>query len=158
MSAEAISYAWNAAVNASEKLVLLAMADNADEEWMCHYPEEELARKCGMELAELRGHIATLMRVGLLTLEAGHRRLDPSQVHGAVLSNLCNPRRRADRRIRKPSVRRRIFRRDGNACKACGAPSDLCLDHIVAVARGGSSEDENLQVLCRPCNSRKGCR
>jgi 5-methylcytosine-specific restriction endonuclease McrA len=43
-------------------------------------------------------------------------------------------------------------------CRDCGATADLTVDHIVPVARGGGHERHNLQVLCRPCNSRKGAR
>ena len=37
-------------------------------------------------------------------------------------------------------------------------PFDITIDHILARANGGSDEVENLQTLCRPCNSRKGAR
>ena len=66
-------------------------------------------------------------------------------------------RRRAYDHTKKRSVRFRIFSRDGQSCLKCGSLSDLCLDHIIPLARGGDSSDENLQVLCRSCNSRKGC-
>ena len=52
----------------------------------------------------------------------------------------------------------RIFRRDGFACQHCGIHDDLTIDHIVPVIAGGLSRDENLQTLCKSCNSRKGAR
>lgn len=52
----------------------------------------------------------------------------------------------------------RITARDGANCGACFSETDLTLDHVVAIARGGSGDDDNLQVLCRSCNSRKGTR
>ncbi|MFE6489697.1 HNH endonuclease [Streptomyces sp. NPDC057757] len=33
--------------------------------------------------------------------------------------------------------------------------TDLTADHVVPLARGGSSTPENTRVLCRSCNSRK---
>jgi hypothetical protein len=44
----------------------------------------------------------------------------------------------------------------GGACLSCGAPSDLAWDHVVPLALNGPHGLENLQRLCRPCNSRKG--
>lgn len=52
----------------------------------------------------------------------------------------------------------RIFRRDGYQCLHCGALEDLTVDHIVPQIEGGTSEDDNLQTLCRTCNSKKGVR
>lgn len=43
-------------------------------------------------------------------------------------------------------------------CFACGTTEKLTVDHIRPVSRGGSDARENLQPLCRPCNSRKGKR
>lgn len=54
--------------------------------------------------------------------------------------------------------RKAIFERDGFRCKHCGTPDDLTVDHIIPVTAGGLSFDENLQTLCRSCNSKKGCR
>lgn len=42
------------------------------------------------------------------------------------------------------------------ACLACGSTKELALEHIVALARGGTNAFENLQVLCNICNSKKG--
>jgi 5-methylcytosine-specific restriction protein A len=62
----------------------------------------------------------------------------------------------ADRHIADQKVRNRIFKRDKRKCRACGWRNSLSIDHIVAVARGGGDEDENLQTLCLKCNSKKG--
>lgn len=52
-------------------------------------------------------------------------------------------------------LRLQIFARDGHRCVQCGAQPPLELDHIMPVSRGGSSEPENLQSLCVPCNRAK---
>ena len=49
----------------------------------------------------------------------------------------------------------------GNKCLHCSAPANdsvLTQDHIIPVSKEGSSWPENLQPLCRPCNSAKGAR
>lgn len=47
----------------------------------------------------------------------------------------------------------------GAACVYCGdAESDLEIDHIIPVARGGSSDVGNLTLACRRCNGQKRAR
>ncbi|WP_434744386.1 HNH endonuclease [Streptomyces sp. A-14] len=53
-------------------------------------------------------------------------------------------------------VKQLVWRRDQGRCRVCGSTSELQFDHIIPVAMGGSSEPENLQLLCGPCNRRKG--
>lgn len=54
-----------------------------------------------------------------------------------------------------------IFKRDGFTCQYCGAhPPSVILhvDHIVAVAAGGSNRKDNLVTACEACNQGKGAR
>lgn len=63
------------------------------------------------------------------------------------------------RRSKIPAaVRGAVYARDGFACLHCGATENLTIDHIHPWSLGGSDDIENLQTLCRPCNSRKGAR
>ena len=43
-------------------------------------------------------------------------------------------------------------------CAVCGVPYNINVDHIVPVAKGGTSDPKNLQPLCHTCNHIKGCR
>lgn len=52
----------------------------------------------------------------------------------------------------------KIGRRDGFKCAYCASVENLAIDHIKALANGGSNDLTNLQILCGPCNSRKGAR
>lgn len=56
------------------------------------------------------------------------------------------------------AVRAAVYERDNSTCQDCGATDRLTLDHIYPWSLGGSDTDDNLRVLCRPCNSRKGAR
>lgn len=65
----------------------------------------------------------------------------------------------ADRTPIKKSVRFSVLMRDGFRCRYCGAqPPDvvLHLDHVVAVANGGTNVENNLVTACLPCNVGKG--
>lgn len=43
----------------------------------------------------------------------------------------------------------------GNRCLCCGSDVNLTCDHVIPVLHGGRSSIDNLQLLCRSCNSRK---
>jgi 5-methylcytosine-specific restriction endonuclease McrA len=54
-----------------------------------------------------------------------------------------------------------IYLRDRNRCQYCGkkfSTSELSLDHVVPVSRGGKSTWENVVCACLKCNVRKGNR
>ena len=53
------------------------------------------------------------------------------------------------------SVRVAVLVRDGGRCRRCHSATNLEIDHIVPICKGGDSEEPNLQTLCRRCNRRK---
>ena len=55
-----------------------------------------------------------------------------------------------------PAIRKKVFKRDGRKCVKCGTSKNLTLDHIIPVSKNGKNKLENMQVLCRSCNSSKG--
>lgn len=55
-------------------------------------------------------------------------------------------------------LRQQVMREADYKCVACKSSDDLTIDHIVPVSVGGSNDKGNLQVMCRPCNSRKGTK
>ena len=59
----------------------------------------------------------------------------------------------AGRKALGKKLRERILK--GSVCACCRADSGLEIDHIVPIARGGSCDEDNLQVLCWRCNSEK---
>jgi hypothetical protein len=75
-----------------------------------------------------------------------------------ALKRYANRRSEANYKISNQQFRAMIFSRDGWKCKACSAIEALCVDHIIPVSKGGSDELDNLQTLCKSCNSRKGSK
>jgi 5-methylcytosine-specific restriction endonuclease McrA len=49
-----------------------------------------------------------------------------------------------------------VYARDKGRCRSCGSRENICFDHVVPFSRGGENTVENLQLLCSPCNLRKG--
>jgi 5-methylcytosine-specific restriction protein A len=57
-----------------------------------------------------------------------------------------------------PEVRTYVFQRDKYQCQSCGQTSqetNLSIDHIIPLSRGGKNDISNLQTLCLTCNQRK---
>ncbi len=51
-------------------------------------------------------------------------------------------------------LRFQVLTRDNHTCHYCGNPANA-VDHKIALAKGGSSDLENLVAACKPCNSSK---
>lgn len=62
-------------------------------------------------------------------------------------------------RINLPQpVKKYVLQRNNHQCQSCGKKNTearLNIDHIIPLAKGGSNDLSNLQVLCSPCNQKK---
>lgn len=60
---------------------------------------------------------------------------------------------------RYKAQRERVFNRDGRICAKCGTDEgEMHIDHIIPRKVGGDHSMDNLQVLCKSCNLRKGAK
>jgi hypothetical protein len=66
-------------------------------------------------------------------------------------------RRRGDFDRQRDRLLLALIKRDGYRCavQGCQETEDLTVDHIVPIARGGTDDLDNLQILCRFHNSQK---
>ena len=57
-----------------------------------------------------------------------------------------------------PIDERKVWEDAGGVCQICLMPVTKAtgqIDHIIPLLRGGTHTQENLQLLCGPCNNRK---
>lgn len=62
------------------------------------------------------------------------------------------------KKVIQAGVRKRVFERDAYRCVHCDYHIDLTVDHSKPESKGGTLDFDNLQTLCRPCNSSKGSK
>ena len=69
-------------------------------------------------------------------------------------------RTRANGGVLSRNIARLRYAEQRGLCNVCredmGTVFDL--DHIIPISRGGPNTDENIQLLCPPCNRRKGAK
>jgi hypothetical protein len=63
-------------------------------------------------------------------------------------------------RVKRMTTKQRRAKRARlpQVCVQCGTTEGLTVDHKLALCLGGTNDDDNLQMLCRPCNQHKGTR
>ena len=56
-------------------------------------------------------------------------------------------------------IKAAVFHRDNGTCRQCGYKGEYIeYDHVIPRSKGGQNTVENIQLLCRKCNLRKGDR
>lgn len=106
-------------------------------------------------------------------LYAQHKRWRKANPEKAVQEVMrwqrANPEKVREYRIKNRAMRRNaqglvsqgfigfLMRQQAGKCVYCRAAlREYHVDHIIPVSLGGKTEDENLQLLCPPCNRAKG--
>lgn len=154
MGTKATCWVWDQRLLAgADLLVMLAIADCTDDHgnFCLERDIDALAFRCRMSPGEVRASVGRAVSLGVV--EIGASRFSGMPPEPPPPAPLAAPYRRAP----GTSLRRQILDRDG-ACVHCGSTENLHIDHIEPFSRGGLTVLENLQVLCRTCNSRKSNR
>ena len=84
----------------------------------------------------------------------------PNGVRSEPVNSLSAPKvnKSKTNRYIPRAVRHLVWERDGGVCCKCSSRRNLHLDHIIPVALGGRSTQENLWVLCSNCNQREAIK
>ncbi len=116
--------------------------------YICTFPAEQLAQD------------TVLLPMSAEDWQKFNRQTDLLEVQ--VISNASDPAlakiivRKSQRQIDQ-QVAWRVYRRDGYACRYCGATDrPLTLDHLVTWEDGGPTSEANTVASCSPCNRTRG--
>jgi hypothetical protein len=162
MSLRFLSWIWDhSPQRGSLKLLLLAMTDAADQDRWYRTDLDRLAHLINEREYTLRSLILELETDGAI-VGGGARQFGVSEFYQIAgpepIEDLLTGPRSYRKAVVAPTLRAQVFARDGYQCRHCGATQGLCIDHIYPERHGGASTMDNLQTLCRSCNSRKGAR
>lgn len=173
MSLQDYIKAWAVDCGSEYKLALLWMAEDSggdgENSWWRYNPER-LCERTQIPSLFMGNMLSTLMEQSVLIYD---ERMSTERGAPHYLLNidawLDTPRYSEDPVVEQGSptyqkkkidgnLRRKVFERDAYRCKHCDGWEDLCADHVVAESKGGPTTLDNLQTLCRSCNSRKGVK
>ena len=90
-----------------------------------------------------------------------HKDDDVTKKPGIYLYVLTRDEKYLNIRAFTSTVREAAYERQGGICPRCGehfALGKMEADHIDPWSEGGDTAAENCQMLCKPCNRRKGAK
>ena len=84
--------------------------------------------------------------------------LDLEKIHFILWADPKSSQKNKRRQI-SGKTRQNVLMRDNYTCQICGATvkdgAKLEIDHCIPVSKGGTNDENNLQVLCQQCNREK---
>ena len=94
---------------------------------------------------------AVLMDVAVLS---GSKRYYDQTKHPVDVQNMRAKRLGAEGKIDRSKWDDKLSLA-GYKCVNCGSEADIVIDHIIPLSKGGTNTIDNIQPLCRSCNSSK---
>ena len=160
--------------NALRKLVLIELAYGANDDGECWMSHQDIANRCAISRRSVINHISALEKSGLIIKQYRFNSFNGSESNIYVmrfgdsdstlirsssrksLARVKNNYLKKRRSAISKATRNQVFDLLGNRCLGCGSYDEICIDHVVPLVGGGSSSIDNMQPLCRTCNSEKG--
>jgi len=167
---------WSSVIDAAEwvRLVLACDLEVSESNWIAllDAPQDEpiraarLQRRLKMEYDEAVRVLSHAHRMGLLRRNGKGFRRAPAICGPCVARRATEASRDSSGgRLREavpPQLRFHVLQRDAFRCRYCGrsAPEGAVLqvDHLVPVASGGTTDEDNLITACSVCNLGKSAR
>ena len=87
-----------------------------------------------------------------------YQKANPGKMRARGLNRIARKLNAEGRHTAEDIATIRGAQRDKCACCGIKLKGAGHVDHIIALARGGSNWPNNLQILCQPCNQSKGAR
>lgn len=119
-----------------------------------------LSKIASVTVQDARGISLALTR----TQGAGYYQVHNPEIVVAIITHLLGKHHRlvdvqqsASRSIPQ-HMKAEVWARDGGCCVQCRDRQYLEFDHVIPIHLGGATSVDNLQILCRACNLKKGAR
>lgn len=152
-----------------EMLLALSLADHADDNGRgIKTSVQALAKKTRQSVRSVKYQLKQMRSFGWLVqvgagIGGGRGSVKEYEIASSWVTGVwVTYPQPASKKFKKSVIPRRlaksVFERDAYRCKHCDGHIDLACDHIIPESKGGLTVFENLQTLCRPCNSRKGTK
>lgn len=136
---------------ACKVLVLLWLVAADSPEGVFDDNADDLSFRLRLPMADVEQALKTLKDKGFLVPSDAQ----PEEEDDRPLSKQIAERNGFGSRHISDRVKREVWMRDEGRCCSCGCEENLEYDHKKPVSKGGNSEADNIQLLCRTCNRKK---
>lgn len=116
-----------------------------------YLPSVQIGEATGLCKAVISRGLKRLSNMNLITRKGKYIRL-------GKIRSLSEYHQMYEKETIPLGLRWEVWERDNFTCQICGSRQYLTIDHIIPESKGGKTERDNLQTLCKPCNSKKGNR
>jgi len=166
-----MSWVWDQDIPPNIKIVLLAIADCADDDGGNAYPSQDtLSRKTGYSSRQVKRIVEQLVALNVLSVGKAnlpHRRADrqPNLYRVRISAPVTVNRDDLPRMTPSSTLRQEVIESSGYRCYWCSRRGDetKCpdgvaweIDRLAPGRLGGTYVRENVVLSCRSCNKRRG--